>query len=263
MCRFVAYVGPPVTLERLLVDPAHSLLHQSWAPRHQRHGTVNADGWGVGWYDVPRRAEPGRHRTPRPMWADRSFATWAGLVDASAILAAVRSATPPAPVEESGTPPFLAGRWLFAHNGAVDGFRTEVGARLRRLVSDRRTAGIEGASDSEVLFALVLDHLDGGASAEQALAEVVAMVLESTTARLNLVLSDGHRVAATACGDSLSVLSRVGLAQGGSLVASEPCDDHPGWEAVPEGSVVVATAEDITVDVLARPRERFGRPVGR
>ena len=80
MCRFVAYLGPPVTLEALLLAPEHSLLRQSWAPRHQRHGTINADGFGVGWYDSARRPEPARYRTARPMWADRSFASLAGVV---------------------------------------------------------------------------------------------------------------------------------------------------------------------------------------
>ncbi|HSH58079.1 MAG TPA: class II glutamine amidotransferase, partial [Acidimicrobiales bacterium] len=183
--------------------------------------------------------------------------SWAGVVDASAVLAAVRSATPPAPVEESGTPPFTSARWLFAHNGAVDGFRAEVGARLRRLVSDRRTTGIEGASDSEVLFALALDRLDQGASLADALCEVVRTVLELTTARLNLVLTDGRCVAATACGDSLSVLSGVGLAEGGSLVASEPCDDEPGWQVVPDGSLVTATALELSVTAFRPPAATF------
>jgi glutamine amidotransferase len=250
MCRLVAYLGPPVTLERLLLEPPHSLLRQSWAPRRQRQGTVNADGWGVGWYDHARRPEPARHRTPMPIWADRSFASWAGVVEAPAVLAAVRSATAPAPVEESGTPPFLADRWLFAHNGSVDGFRSEVGARLRRLVSDRRAGGIEGASDSEVLFALALDDLDRGAPLEDALVAVVGTVLEATTARLNLVLTDGHRVAATAWGDSLSVLSGSGMAEGGSLVTSEPLDDDPSWQLVNDGSLLMATADEVTVSQL-------------
>lgn len=258
MCRLFAYLGPPVSLERLLLLPPHSLLHQSWAPRRQRQGTINADGWGVGWYDTARRSEPARYRTPRPMWADRSFASWAGLVDSSVVLAAVRSATAPAPVEESGTPPFTADDWLFVHNGAVEGFRTEAGTRLRRLVSDRRRAGIEGASDSEVLFALVLDHLDQDASAGEALSEVIRTVLELAPARLNLVLTDGQSIAATACGDSLFVLSDVGLAEGGSLVASEPCDDEPGWQVVPDGSLVVATAHGLSV---TSPRRSAATPL--
>ena len=247
MCRYLAYLGPPVTLESLLLEPPHSLLQQSFAPRRQRHGTVNADGFGVGWYDLDRRPEPARHRTARPMWADRSFASMAGLISTAAVLAAVRSATPPAVGEEVGTPPFSAGPWLFAHNGAVDGFRGEVGGRLRRLVSDRRAAGIEGPTDSEVLFALVLDRLDARASAGEALVAVTQVVLGLTSARLNLVLLDGHRIAATAWGDSLYVLHDAGLSEGGVVVASEPHDEHPGWHEVPDASLVVATPEGLDV----------------
>jgi glutamine amidotransferase len=251
MCRFLAYLGTPVTLQSLLVDPPRSLLHQSFDPRHQDHGTVNADGFGVGWYDRERRAEPARHRTSRPMWADRSFASWAGLVSSGAVLAAVRSATPPAPVEDSGVAPFTAGPWLFVHNGAVDGFRSDAGARLRRLISDRRAGGIEGASDSEVLFALALDHLDGGASLAEALEAVAGTVLSVTTARLNLVLTDGRRVAATSLGHSLFTLSGTGLARDGTIVASEPHDDDPRWAPVADGSIVVAEPAGATVAALA------------
>jgi len=76
-----------------------------------------------------------------------------------------------------------------------------------------------------------------------------------TPARLNLVLSDGHRVAATACGDSLAVLSGVGPAEGGTVVASEPCDDDSAWQDVPDGSLVVATRAGVSVTSLRRPTE--------
>ncbi|MEE8513848.1 MAG: class II glutamine amidotransferase, partial [Gammaproteobacteria bacterium] len=29
MCRLAAYLGPPITLQRFLVDPAHSLIEQA------------------------------------------------------------------------------------------------------------------------------------------------------------------------------------------------------------------------------------------
>ena len=57
MCRHLAYLGPPVPLRALLFDPPHSLVRQSWAPRDMRGGgTINADGFGVGWYPGDRRA---------------------------------------------------------------------------------------------------------------------------------------------------------------------------------------------------------------
>lgn len=251
MCRFLAYLGPPVTLEALLLAPPHSLLRQSYAPRLQRHGRVNADGFGVGWYDHSVRPEPARYRRDRPIWSDRSLASMAGLVRSGAVLAAVRDATPPAPVEESGSPPFASGPWLFAHNGVVAGFVDGAGAALRQGLSDGRRHQIEGSSDSAVVFAVVLDALDGGASPPEALEAAVGRVLAVAPARLNLVLTDGRQLAATAWGDSLFLLDGDGMSGGGVIVASEPGDEAPGWRPLPDGSVVAWADGTLTVRPLA------------
>lgn len=70
MCRHIAYLGPPVALGETLVQPPHALYRQSWAPRRQRNGTVNADGFGVGWYadgdPVPARYRRGKPHLGRP-----------------------------------------------------------------------------------------------------------------------------------------------------------------------------------------------------
>ncbi|HVF13992.1 MAG TPA: ergothioneine biosynthesis protein EgtC [Acidimicrobiales bacterium] len=245
MCRFLCYLGPPVTLASIVLDPPHSLARQAWAPRFQRQGAINADGFGVGWYDHDRRPEPARYRTARPVWSDRSFASLGGLVRAPAFLAAVRDATPPAPVEETGSQPFVSGPWLFGHNGKVEGFGIDPAVKswLRRPLSDVRAAAIEGGADSEVLFALALDRLDAGASPAEALLAVIATAQEVAPSILNLVLTDGHRVTATACGDSLFVLQ----GDAAVVVASEPYDEDPRWDRVPEGSMVEATAGRVTV----------------
>ncbi|MGH9274413.1 MAG: ergothioneine biosynthesis protein EgtC [Acidimicrobiales bacterium] len=241
MCRHLAYLGQPRTLSSLLYEPVQSLERQSWKPLRQREGAMNADGWGVGWWDPTVRPEPARYRTAAPMWTDRSFRSVAEVVHAGAITAAVRSATPPSPIVDTGAAPFVAGPWLFSLNGFVTGFRGPIGENLRRLVSEERAIGIDGTTDSEVLFALVLDALDRGATPAAALATVTAEVLSRTEARLNLLLTDGHVIVASACGNSLFTLGDEGLAVGGVLVASEPLDDHPGWTEVPERSVVEAT----------------------
>jgi gamma-glutamyl hercynylcysteine S-oxide hydrolase len=237
MCRHLAYVGPSVTLEQLILEPEHSLRRQASAPRHQKQGTVNADGFGVGWYDREKRAEPARYRTTRQIWADPSFASLAGIVSSNAVLAAVRNASPGMPIEEASTAPFTDGPWLFSHNGFVPGFGSGVGRALRREVSESRANAMAGATDSELLFALVLDRLDGGASPADALASVVEVVDELTTARLNLLLTDGGRIAATACRNSLFVFDDRRLT-GAVVVASEPFDDDARWDAVRDGSVV-------------------------
>ena len=75
---------------------------------------------------------------------------------------------PGSPTEVAGNAPFVSGRWLFAHNGFVDGFRD---GRARRAVrrSSRRPGRrrCAGDADSEVLFGLILDRLDAGEDARR------------------------------------------------------------------------------------------------
>jgi glutamine amidotransferase len=249
MCRHLAYLGPPITLEQLVLVPDHSLLRQASQPQYQSHGTVNADGFGVGWYDLERRREPARYRATRPIWTDHSFASFAGLISSTAVLASVRSASPGFPVEESGTAPFVDGAWLFAHNGIVPGSRTGVGRELRQHLSEKRAMAILGATDSELLFAMTLDRIDGGAEPGEALAEVIKSVEALTTARLNMVITDGERVAATAWRNSLFVLDNR-LLDGAVVVASEPYDTDPAWEALADRSLVEVDAESTRIRSL-------------
>ena len=246
MCRHVAYLGPPITLQALLLAPAHSLRHQSFAAAEMHSGCLNAAGFGVGWYDFAVRPTPARYRRATPMWSDASFASLAGVVSSTAVVAAVRNATPGSPVEETGNAPFTSGPWLFSHNGYVEGFRSDAGIELRSLVSPARLAGIQGAADSEVLFALALDHLDTGAPAGDALAAVVRTVQKVSGGRLNLLLGDGHHAVATVVGNTLYTI------EDGSevTVSSEPFDGRGGWAKVPEGSLVRAGAGGVEVEAL-------------
>lgn len=242
MCRQLAYVGPPVTLESLVLAPEHSLLHQSYRPKFQRHGTVNADGFGCGWYVPEVRPEPAVYRRDRPIWGDRSFTSIAGVVSSGAILAAVRDATTGSAVDESSTAPFAESGWLFAHNGKLVGFDGPEGVALRRMLSDKRMATVRGTSDSEVMFGLILDRMDQGNDPQEALKWCVRICTElSSGGAFNFLLTDGSTIHATACGDSLFVLEGGSRAPGGVVVASEPFDDDPAWKPVPEFSAVRAS----------------------
>ena len=128
MCRHLAYVGEPVTISSIVLDPPHSLAKQAWAPRRQEHGTMNVDGFGIGWY-AEGDPVPARYRRRGPIWADESFPDIARLTSTGALLAAVRNATPGASGGAAAVAPFRHGRWLFSHNGAVDGWPASVAGR--------------------------------------------------------------------------------------------------------------------------------------
>src|SRR5262249_27040717 len=127
MCRHLAYLGPPATLPALLPDPPHGLGPQAGAPRRQCHGTMNVDGFGVGWY-ADGDPVPARYRRAGPIWADTSFADLARVTRTRALLAAVRSATEGTEPGASAAAPYAGGRWLFSHNGRLNGGAGAAGA---------------------------------------------------------------------------------------------------------------------------------------
>jgi glutamine amidotransferase len=241
MCRHLAYLGPPQPLSWALLDAPHALTRQSWAPREMRGGaTINADGYGFGWYPGDGR-DPVRYRRATPMWSDLDLAGLAAASVSGCLLAAVRSATAGMPVTSAAVAPFACGPWLFSHNGVVTGWPHSVAGLAGRLpVTDLLT--LDAPTDSALLWALVRDRLRAGTPPGEALAATVADVSSAAPgSRLNLLLTDGHTIAATAAGHSLAV-----RAEGSALlVSSEALDGGPAWQPVPDRSLIVATAGGI------------------
>jgi glutamine amidotransferase len=254
VCRHLAYLGPPRDLATLLLDPPHSLLRQSYAPADMRGGgTVNADGFGAGWYP-DGVTTPIRYRRAMPIWTDPTFPALAREVRSGAVLGAVRSATVGMPVMETACAPFATGRWLFSHNGIVAGWPDSVAALATRLpVTDLLT--LDAPTDSALLWALVRRRLAVGDSPGRALGVVSAQVLAAAPgSRLNLLITDGTMLAATAVHHALAV--RVG--DRAVLVCSEPTDRSPGWVPVPDGHLLTATRS--TVDVVPIPTTNTEEP---
>ena len=247
MCRHLAYLGPAVAVADVLLAPRHSLLEQTWAPADMRgSGSVNADGFGFGWYDGPGDAL--RYRRAVPMWADGSLPDLARTVRTTALVAAARNGTVGMPVTETAVAPFRHGRWLFSHNGIVTGWPSSV----ERLAADLPTADLlrlEAPTDSALLWALALRRLLDDTPPEHVVEELTLAVARAAPGSLlNLLLSDGDVVVASAWGHSLSVLEESDRV----LISSEPFgEENQGWEPVPDRHLVVATA----AGVKTRPLE--------
>ncbi|MFE7582584.1 ergothioneine biosynthesis protein EgtC [Streptomyces gardneri] len=248
MCRHLAYVGGPVALGELLVRPEHALLRQSWEPRHQTSGVVNADGFGVGWY-AEGDPVPARYRRAAPIWGDLSFADLARVVRTGALLAAVRGATLAGADGEAATAPFTAGPWLFSHNGAVTGWAGSLAA-LAGALPPEALLRLEARTDSALLWALVLHRLRAGDAPGTALADTVREAAAAAPgSSLNVLLTDGTTVTATRWGNSLWYLTGPDRV----VVASEPYDDDPRWREVPEHTLVTADRGDVTLTPLKEP----------
>jgi glutamine amidotransferase len=250
MCRHLAYVGPPVSLKSLLIDPPYGLYRQAWAPRMQRHGTVNADGFGIGWY-ASGDPVPARYRRAVPIWGDPSLPDLARVTRSSAVLAAVRDATVGTALGEAAAAPFASGSWLFSHNGLLAGWPASAAglARVEPLLA------LEAMTDSAFLWALVVDRLRSGTAPDVALAATIeAVEAAGGTGRFNFLLTDGRSIVATTAGDTLWYRR----ADGGVTVASEPCDDEPGWTEVPDRQLLTAAPSQVTVRPLSSLTEGIG-----
>ena len=241
----VGYLGgPEVTLSSVVLEGEHSLLVQSYAPEEMMSGVVNADGFGVGWY-VPEDDEPAVYCSNGSLWSDRSFAGIAPRIRSRTVFAAVRSATPGLPVEESGVPPFSSGPFMFMHNGAIQDFRHKAMRTLRDALSDEAYSGLLGITDSETIFAVLLDLLrDDPADLAGATRETIRHVTEvcdrlDTEATLNLAATDGTEMVFTRYstdgpGNSLYVLEDAGAFPNAVVVASERLDRDTAWREVPD-----------------------------
>jgi gamma-glutamyl hercynylcysteine S-oxide hydrolase len=227
MCRHLGWLGEPRSVASLVLDPPYGLLVQSYSPRRQKHGLMNADGWGIGFFDQDN--EPRRWRSAAPLWGDASFASVAPALRSGCLVAAVRSASVGMPVEASASAPFTDGRWLLSHNGLVD----------RGVLPTSAVA--ESTNDSALLAALIFER--GLDVLGDTIAEVAAA---DPNARLNILAANGSELRATTLGDTLFV--RKGI--DGVVLASEPFDDDEGWQEIPDRHLVTVTDSRVETTAL-------------
>jgi len=227
MCRHLAWLGEPRSVASLVLEPPYSLLVQSYSPRRQKHGLMNADGWGVGFFDDDGVAR--RWRSAAPLWGDASFASVAPVLRSGCVVAAVRSASVGMPIEASASAPFSDGRWLLSHNGLVD----------RAVLPASSSA--ESTNDSALLAALIFGRgLDALADT------IVEVAAADPNARLNILAGNGSQLLATTWGDTLFVLR----GDDGVVVASEPFDDDNRWQEVPDRHLVSVTDSGVELTAL-------------
>jgi predicted glutamine amidotransferase len=262
MCRWNAYFGQPIVIDELLYRTPHGLIDQAL---HSRMGveTTNGDGFGIGWYRDVDRTKPGRYRSVSPAWNDSNLRDIASHIESPLFLAHIR-ATTGTPVQGTNCHPFRHGRWLFVHNGVINGFDV-IRRDLMLAVDPGLFDGIHGTTDSEVLFYLAITH---GLEDDPLGAVERAVGLVEATARargiehpvqMTLGFSDGERLYAvryssehasrtlyvSADRDSVVALHPdnprfAQFTEEDRLVVSEPLSDLPGlWLEVPESTALV------------------------
>jgi len=242
MCRFLAYSGDAIFLEDLVCKPRHSLVRQSLQASEAKTAT-NGDGFGLGWYG--ERDTPGIYRECMPAWSDENLLALCANVRSRLFMAHVRAATGGG-VSRLNCHPFHFGRYLFIHNGQVGDFprlRRALEARLPDELYDLR----RGATDSELLFLLMMARVQAGDSVEAALRGLLRDTVAEMGARgiaaplrFSAALADGERLWAVRWASDDKPPSRYLKPQpGGWAIASEPLgDDAEAWQPLARNELV-------------------------
>lgn len=263
MCRWLAYRGAPIRTSEFILHPTHSIVAQSLdSPLGAE--PVNGDGFGFGWYpEGTGERRPGVFHCVEPAWHDRNLRELTQVITSPLFFCHVRAAAGP-PIQQTNCHPFRHENWLFMHNGAISEF-----ARSKRdlvlAIDPELFLGIQGTTDSEVLFRLALTF---GLRDDPVGAMRRAIGLVETTGRAHgvrfpwqgtVAVSDGSTIWAfrySTQGRSRSLFHSVDVAtlremypeverlqmfsDDAHLVVSEPTADLPGaFVEVPESSVAV------------------------
>jgi len=271
MCRWLAYTGPKIFMDALLIKPRHSLIDQSLHAKMNfvpgiGKWTTNGDGFGLGWYS--ERETPGLFRSIRPAWNDDNLRHLAGQIRSHLFFAHVRAATPGTEVQRTNSHPFLYGRWLFQHNGDVGDFRL-MKRDLQCAVAPELFPEIRGTTSSETLFYLALTYgleQDPLGAMKRAVADVERLRARydvEMPAFLTLAFTDGRTIYALRYSshyDSKTLFYSRNLRaihelngdyeaipEGGHILVSEPLDDlSDDWALVPESTFIIMEDGDVT-----------------
>ena len=269
MCRWLAYSGAPILLDEVLFKTDHSLIDQSLRASDIT-STTNGDGFGIGWYGT--RDLPGVYKDIRPAWNDSNLQALAGQIESSMFLAHVR-ATTGSPVQRTNCHPFNYKKWLFVHNGLINGY-DKLHRDLVFAISPELFPFIQGTTDSELMFLLALSFgLDGDVKAGlERMAGLVEHLADSNgvedTLQMTLGISDGESLYAVRYsteGNSRSLFhsaSRDGtmeiapeagrFSRDARAIVSEPLDNlEADWVEVPEASFLTISRGNVSCESFA------------
>lgn len=270
MCRFVYYQGLPIGISALITEPENSLINQSFHSR-ERTEPLNGDGFGVAWYNNTN--QPALFKSISPAWSNRNLREISRVVQSSRILGHVRAASPDSPVNEINSHPFRFDNLTFMHNGDLGGFR-KFRRTLLNSLSEESFQMITGGTDSEHMFAVIIDELKGlsdqnndvirmGMAIERGIDKLLdwrRSIVPDQHFYINCLITDGRVAAACRfttedsekaaslyfhlgkrykCENSKSIMVDCKKENESVLISSEPLTDDIGWTSVPSGHLVM------------------------
>ena len=282
MCRLLAYLGSPIVANKLLYEPKNSLVNQSINAKEIEE-PLNGDGFGIGWYVRDIDEEPVTFVSVNPAWSNRNLRKLAPKIQTECFVAHVRAASV-GEVSESNCHPFQFRNLLMMHNGGVENFSL-IKRKIREPLNDELYNWIKGQTDSEHLFAYLLNHLYSAPQPsitpesimnafEKTFADLKKLMTDcgiSEPAYLNMLMTNGNFFVGTryitdpkqepltlyhseggryVVEDGISFMRAPEDDDHAVLVVSEKLTEEKHWTAIPPNHFVVV---DDSLQVRVRP----------
>lgn len=254
MCRWLAYKGKSIYLNELIFEPKYSLIEQSMSAR-KSITSINADGFGLGWYGNER--EPGLYREVLPAWSDCNLKSLSQHIQSPLFFAHVRASTGTS-TSRTNCHPFRYNNWLFMHNGQIGAY-DEIKWELERLIPKAFYAARNGQTDSELLFLLLLSNGLAEYCVESAVKTTIQQIEHiahrntvSEPLRISACWSDGDKVwALRYASDQHAPTLFYKTTNNRLIIASEPLDSEKEfWTSVPQSHLLCVSGDDITIHPL-------------
>lgn len=270
MCRFIAYLGRPIIIKDLVLTPSNSLLMQSIEAKEADIRT-NGDGFGIGWYAPEIDNTPGLYASILPAWNDLNLISLCQKIASPCFFAHVRAANQ-GEVTQLNCHPFIYKELMFMHNGLVGNFN-ELKRAIQNHLDDEVFNWLKGSTDSEHIFALVLQHLKDEPlpfsthAMANSLRKTITLLDKLAIATnapqssfLNLSLTDGKKMVACRYTNDITIPARsLYFTSGGDfsvidgechlegnektkcvMITSEKLtNDHIHWQAIKNGDIIL------------------------
>ena len=255
-------------MDKFLFQPKNSLINQSFHAQ-EIDEPLNGDGFGVGWYHKEIAQDPAVFVSIYPAWNNRNLRYMAPRIMSDCLVAHVRAASE-GDVSESNCHPFHFKNFLMAHNGGIENF-SRIKRSIHAKLSDQLFHWIQGQTDSEQLFALILDNLMkkdriDADTISQSFEEAISFLLEvmheqkiDDPAYLNMVMTDGERlVALRYTSDKTAKPLTLYYSEGSRYECQEGvCQMIPAKEGEKSVMVVSEKLTDIVDDWRMIPENNF------
>ncbi|MGC6404307.1 MAG: class II glutamine amidotransferase [Candidatus Comchoanobacterales bacterium] len=257
MCRFAAYHGEnPMLMADLMTSSKNALIYQRDMEQAGEPDIMNADGFGMGWYDHNIDELPAVYRSIQPVWNDQNLAHIANKIQSNTLVGHIRAATV-GDINSANCHPFFHKDLMMVHNGSIHGIHLFKKAFVAHM-SDDSFNHIKGNTDTEYLFHTIssqLNQLEKAQSNGKDLVKVIRDVFSfiasldqehDTYSRINIILTNGRQMLATRWSskpndDVLKMYFKP--SQDGVIIASEHLDDSDDWEILPRQHILLVSQQ--------------------